>query len=66
MVCWISVIEMALKTFPTICIALGIGSPEELLRQARQEAEACETFFEFRLDYLPQPRAGIGIIRRFL
>jgi 3-dehydroquinate dehydratase/shikimate dehydrogenase len=57
---------MAPKTLPTICIALGMGSPEELLRQARQEAEAGETFLEFRLDYLPQPRAGIGIIRKFL
>jgi 3-dehydroquinate dehydratase/shikimate dehydrogenase len=36
------------------------------LAHARQEVEAGERFLEFRLDYLPNPRAGLGAIRDFL
>ncbi|MCL5745559.1 MAG: shikimate dehydrogenase [Acidobacteria bacterium] len=55
-----------LKSLPGICIALGFADPEELLQQARQETEAGETFLEFRLDYLRQPRAGVAAIQDFL
>ncbi len=51
---------------PKICIALGITSAKELFRLARQEAEAGETFLEFRVDYLPNPMDGAQVIRDFL
>ncbi len=57
---------MPLRSLPSICIALGCANPEQLRKQATQEAEAGETLFEFRLDYLPQPRSGIAVIRSFL
>jgi len=37
-----------------------------LLAHARREAEAGETFLEFRLDFLDQPSEGAGAIRGFL
>ena len=51
---------------PRICIALGFTDVESLLAHARQEYEAGERFFEFRLDYLPAPEQGVAAIRRFL
>ncbi|MCS7023672.1 MAG: shikimate dehydrogenase [Bryobacteraceae bacterium] len=51
---------------PKICIALGFPSVDQLLAHARQEAEAGETFLEFRLDYLPKPEQGVEAIRQFL
>jgi 3-dehydroquinate dehydratase/shikimate dehydrogenase len=58
---------MAQKTaLPRICIALGFSEVEKLLDHARRELEAGETFFEFRLDYLPSPEAGVQAIREFL
>ncbi len=53
-------------TFPRICIALGFGTAEALLKKARTEADEGGTFFEFRLDHLNRPEKGIGVIRRFL
>lgn len=53
-------------SLPRICIALGLPTPEELLQHARREAEAGERFLEFRLDFLPDPRAGFDVLRRFL
>ncbi|MCL6545032.1 MAG: shikimate dehydrogenase [Bryobacteraceae bacterium] len=54
------------KSLPRICIALGCKEPDELLRQARSQAEAGETFFEFRLDYLRDPACGPAAIADFL
>jgi 3-dehydroquinate dehydratase / shikimate dehydrogenase len=51
---------------PNTCIALGFPDAAQLLRQARQEAEAGERFFEFRLDYLSDPEQGIRAVRTFL
>ena len=51
---------------PRICIALGLPGVDRLLEHARREAEAGEGFFEFRLDYLPDPYAGARAIRDIL
>ncbi len=51
---------------PKICIALGLTTAKDLFRLARQEAEAGETFLEFRVDYLPRPMDGAQVIRDFL
>jgi 3-dehydroquinate dehydratase/shikimate dehydrogenase len=51
---------------PRICIALGFSDVHALLDHARREQEAGESFFEFRLDYLPSPEPGIAAIRDFL
>ena len=53
-------------SLPRICIAMGFPDAEKLMDHARREAEAGETFFEFRLDYLPSPDAGIRVIGDFL
>jgi 3-dehydroquinate dehydratase / shikimate dehydrogenase len=53
-------------TLPRICIAMGFPDVEKLLEHARREVEAGESFFEFRLDYLPDPADGVDAIRRFL
>jgi 3-dehydroquinate dehydratase/shikimate dehydrogenase len=58
---------MALRiSFPRICVALGICDPVQLLESAEREAEANESFLEFRLDYLNRPEQGIEIIRTVL
>src|SRR6266852_8034303 len=58
---------MALKiSFPRICVALGICDPTQLLEDAQREAEANESFLEFRLDYLNRPEQGIEIIHSIL
>lgn len=54
------------SVFPTICIALGLPDSEALFAQARDEYNAGERFFEFRLDYLPDPERGLAALRRFL
>ncbi|MBI3683456.1 MAG: shikimate dehydrogenase [Acidobacteria bacterium] len=51
---------------PKICIAIGVSTVDQLLAHARHEADAGETFLEFRLDYLPQPDHGVKAIRDFL
>jgi len=51
---------------PRICIALGFHEIESLLAHAREEYNAGERFFEFRLDYLPLPEQGIAAMRKFL
>jgi len=51
---------------PSICIALGSPETESLLAHAREEYNAGERFFEFRLDYLPVPEQGITAMRKFL
>ncbi len=45
---------------------MGFPDAERLLEHARREVEAGESFFEFRLDYLPRPEQGVEAIRRFL
>jgi 3-dehydroquinate dehydratase/shikimate dehydrogenase len=53
-------------TLPRICIAMGFPDAQKLLEHARREADAGESFLEFRLDYLPAPEQGIAVIRKFL
>jgi len=53
-------------SLPRVCIALGFSDAQKLLEHARREADAGESFFEFRLDYLPSPEIGTGAIRKFL
>src|SRR6202158_178441 len=53
-------------SLPRVCIALGFPDAQKLVEHARKEAEAGESFFEFRLDYLPSPESGIAAIRKFL
>ncbi len=43
------------RSLPRICIALGLPDVPTLLDHARREAEAGETFLEFRLDFLDRP-----------
>ena len=54
------------RTLPRICIALGLPDVPNLLAHARREAEAGETFLEFRLDFLDAPAAGAAAIADFL
>ena len=54
------------RALPKICIALGLPDLPRLLEQAKREAEAGETYLEFRLDYLPDPGAGARAIAGFL
>ena len=54
------------KPLPKICIALGFTDASTLIAHARREYEAGERFFEFRLDYLPQPEQGFQAIVDFL
>ena len=53
-------------SLPRICIALGFPDTQKLLEHARLEADAGESFFEFRLDYLASPEQGVAGIRKFL
>lgn len=53
------------RSLPRICIALGLTDVPALLAHARREAEAGETFLEFRLDYLDKPLQGAEAIRGF-
>jgi 3-dehydroquinate dehydratase/shikimate dehydrogenase len=54
------------RSLPRICIALGLPDVPTLFAHARREAEAGETFLEFRLDYLDKPFKGAEAIRPFL
>src|SRR6185437_10816331 len=54
------------RPFPRICIALGLPDVPQLLDHARREAQAGETFLEFRLDFLDKPMRGAEAIRHFL
>src|SRR5215469_4418944 len=54
------------RSLPRICIALGLPDVPTLLAHARREAEAGESFLEFRLDYLDKPLQGAEAIRAFL
>ncbi len=54
------------RSLPRICIALGLPDVPTLLEHAQREAEAGESFLEFRLDFLNQPAKGASAIRGFL
>src|SRR5579862_3366709 len=54
------------SSLPRICIAMGFPDAQKLLENARREVNAGESFFEFRLDYLPAPEQGIAVIRKFM
>ncbi|MEZ5354536.1 MAG: shikimate dehydrogenase [Bryobacteraceae bacterium] len=51
---------------PKVCIALGLPDTASLLEHAHREVESGESFLEFRIDYLSDPKEGIGAIERFL
>ncbi|MBV9504702.1 MAG: shikimate dehydrogenase [Acidobacteriia bacterium] len=57
---------MATRSLPRICIALGLPDVASLLDHARREAEAGESFLEFRLDFLNHPCAGAEAIAGFV
>jgi 3-dehydroquinate dehydratase/shikimate dehydrogenase len=57
---------MQTRSLPRICIALGLPDVPTLLEHARREAEAGESFLEFRLDFLDSPREGAAAIGQFL
>ncbi|HJT90238.1 MAG TPA: shikimate dehydrogenase [Bryobacteraceae bacterium] len=54
------------RSFPRICIALGLPDVSTLLEHARREAEAGEAFLEFRLDFLDNPCKGAEAITSFV
>jgi 3-dehydroquinate dehydratase/shikimate dehydrogenase len=54
------------RSLPRICIALGLPDVPTLLEHAQREAEAGESFLEFRLDFLNHPAKGASAIRGFL
>lgn len=45
---------------------MGFSDPEKLLQHSKREMQAGERFLEFRLDYLPDPYAGVAAIRTLL
>jgi len=53
------------RTLPRICVALGLPSASQLQAAAEREYKDGSTFMEFRLDYLPDPAAGIAVLRKF-
>jgi 3-dehydroquinate dehydratase/shikimate dehydrogenase len=53
------------KALPRICIALGLPDTAKLLEHANREADAGESFLEFRLDFLDKPEKGADAIREF-
>jgi 3-dehydroquinate dehydratase/shikimate dehydrogenase len=53
------------RTLPRICVALGLPSAGQLYSAAEREYKDGSTFTEFRLDYLPDPSAGIEVLRKF-
>ncbi len=53
------------RSLPRICVALGLPTASQLGRAAEREYKDGSTFFEFRLDRLSDPAAGIDVIRAF-
>ncbi len=53
------------RTLPRICVALGLPTASQLYCAAEREYKDGSTFTEFRLDYLPDPAAGIEALREF-
>ena len=52
------------RTLPRICVALGLPSASQLHSAAEREYKDGSTFSEFRLDYVPDPAAGIQVLRQ--
>ena len=57
--------RIAPRSLPRLCVALGFPTAEELSKVAEREYKDGATFFEFRLDYLNDPSAGLELIRKF-
>src|SRR5271156_5511328 len=53
------------RTLPRICVALGLPSANQLLLAAEREYKDGSILLEFRLDYLPDPAAGIKVLAKF-
>ena len=53
------------RSLPRICVALGLPTPAQLSRAAEREYKDGSTFFEFRLDHLADPCAGVELLRSF-
>ncbi len=53
------------RTLPRLCVALGLPSASQLQRAAEREYKDGSAFLEFRLDYLPDPAAGVDVLRKF-
>jgi 3-dehydroquinate dehydratase/shikimate dehydrogenase len=53
------------RTLPRICVALGLPSANQLQSAAEREYKDGSTLLEFRLDYLPDPAAGIKVLAKF-
>lgn len=53
------------RSLPRICVALGLPTASQLIRAAEREYKDGSSFFEFRLDRLSEPHAGIELIRGF-
>ena len=53
------------RSLPRVCIALGFPTAGELGQAVDREYREGNTFFEFRLDRLTNPSAGLEVIREF-
>jgi 3-dehydroquinate dehydratase/shikimate dehydrogenase len=54
---------ISVRSLPPICVALSAADPDSLERLAIAECEAGAKFIELRLDLLPQPEAGLPLIK---
>ncbi|HSU58198.1 MAG TPA: shikimate dehydrogenase [Bryobacteraceae bacterium] len=53
------------RNLPRICVALGFPTIAELSRAAEREYKDGNSFLEFRLDYLEQPRRAAEFVHKF-
>ncbi len=53
------------RSFPRICVALGLPTASQLSRAAEREYKDGSNLLEFRLDHLSDPCAGAELIRAF-
>lgn len=54
---------ISVRSLPPICVALSAADPNSLQRLAIGECQAGAKFVELRLDLLPQPEAGLPLIK---
>lgn len=54
------------RSLPRICVALGCRSAAQLSEAAEREYKDGNNFLELRLDYLPNPVAGLAVIRKLV